>query len=281
MEFAPTSPIESTGGMDHVDKLKFWADRLEPSNAQDIPRSGSPHSIVGDDADIELDESHIELQKYQELLKGSSSVSWVCLCIGNSLRSTVHGRRSTEVINDLLLRNLPKKVLSRTRRPCLHLVVVMIDWNPLQYLKQQGYVGSPRDDLKSTLTVTGDASNAQITTCERYIEQTWQQSEVEIFSALQKMALSSAEPSILTFLLMYRAAQKRSIDVLRDDLVHIQPIAPQIQSVSVISHFVSFTDSLLCRKAIKVQLFSGDLVQDYASKAVTVKTDFSQIEDLH
>ena len=49
--------------------------------------------------------------------------------------------------------------------------VIFLEWNPASFVAQQGYEGP--NSILSALTLTGSASQAQMTTCCEYIRQTW------------------------------------------------------------------------------------------------------------
>lgn len=64
-------------------------------------------------------------------------------------------------------------------------VMLKTDWKPLTFLKMQ--FGSPRHmpRIGSLLSLTGTSLYAQVTSCEKYVEQTWDDGK-ELLSALQR-----------------------------------------------------------------------------------------------
>lgn len=68
------------------------------------------------------------------------------------------------------------------------------DWDPLYFIKQQGYKGP--DCLTRVLTLSGSANNTQMLPCRRYLRQTWPFAGEAVLEALVdwiKVA-SSASP---------------------------------------------------------------------------------------
>lgn len=52
-------------------------------------------------------------------------------------------------------------------------MVFQLDWDPLEFVKEQQYIESPDEALANAITLTGSCDDAQALTSLGYLSQTW------------------------------------------------------------------------------------------------------------
>ncbi len=69
-------------------------------------------------------------------------------------------------------------------------VIFEVDWDPLEFLKDQEYRNGTLQKLGEVIVITGTAIDAQATTCGQYMRQTWPLTGIETLERVQA-AISS------------------------------------------------------------------------------------------
>jgi hypothetical protein len=70
--------------------------------------------------------------------------------------------------------------------------VMRMAWDPRAFLEQQGYEGI--DNLRTAITISGSAAEAQLLSCESYVKQTWPLTGETVLEALTAATELEAEP---------------------------------------------------------------------------------------
>ena len=75
-----------------------------------------------------------------------------------------------------------------------------VDWDPMSFLKDQGFKGEFSEAVSTAITLTGSANTAQALTSSQYLQQTWPSSAPLVLENIQK-ALEKQEENRATGIL--------------------------------------------------------------------------------
>ena len=79
-----------------------------------------------------------------------------------------------EIMRQKIIRFLPspRKVSRKTSAEAVRMTY-KVQWDPLAFVKEQGYAGEVGRAIEIAITLTGSLKDAQALTCEQYLYQTW------------------------------------------------------------------------------------------------------------
>lgn len=112
-------------------------------------------------------------------LYNTPSFKWLIAAIEASCRLDYAGATAISSIKDILDSSLGLDAAEeialgiRPGEPSFlpRKVTLETNWDPLRFIKQQGYKGP--GCLPGVLTLSGTANNTQVLTCRQYLRQTW------------------------------------------------------------------------------------------------------------
>lgn len=117
-----------------------------------------------------------------EDIKNSVAYTWLLGALSAEATSMVVGTDARTQIRESILNFLwsqerkrgPKKFRPRARAQEHH-VLLVLDWDPIAFLKSEGWDGTKNAStvLGATLTLTGSSTDCQALTTEGYLVQTW------------------------------------------------------------------------------------------------------------
>ena len=155
------------------DKLSLWAQKAsddQPSRGQDEVEPEELPDIEPLEDEIDL----IDLSRYHSLITESSAFDWLVGSLQRELQlanSTVDGMMH---IRRRILQGLPTpRHVSRKQAVPSVKVTFTAPWDPVSFVEEQGYDTEVEDLLGKVITLTGSSEDAQATTCEQYLCQTW------------------------------------------------------------------------------------------------------------
>jgi hypothetical protein len=112
--------------------------------------------------------------QYRDLILQSPEYSWL---VANLQRELALTRAETDVMEDIkknILSALPSShKVSRKSPSTEYRATFELDWDPLSFVKEQGYVERGEDALERAITLTGTSNNAQALSSREYLSQTW------------------------------------------------------------------------------------------------------------
>jgi len=147
-------------------------------DVHDFNRASSS-GLVNKDPDEELEEepeesAMPELHAYQDFIFKSPAYEWLLATFRKELLLAPATPNYMGAIRREILHSLPSThKVSRKESPQAYTVTFRIKWDPLAFIKEQDYGGEPCEAVKTAITLTGSAADAQALTCGQYLRQTW------------------------------------------------------------------------------------------------------------
>lgn len=154
-------------------------DGADPNpDIHDLNRASSNGLIIKDpDEELEEEEQESampELYAYQDFIFKSPAYEWLLATLRKEFLLAPAKPNSMEAIRREILHSLPSShKVSRKKSPQAYKVAFRIKWDPLAFVKEQGYGEEPCEAVKTAITLTGSAGDAQALTCGQYLRQTW------------------------------------------------------------------------------------------------------------
>lgn len=155
------------------DKLSLWAQK-----ASEAKPEHEMHEMEGEELpDIESLEDEIDLNDfdwYQSRITESSAFDWLVGSLQRELQLANSATDGMMYIRKRMLQGLPTPChISRKQAVPSVQVAFTAPWDPISFIKEQGYDMETEDILGKVITLTGSSADVQATTCEQYLCQTW------------------------------------------------------------------------------------------------------------
>lgn len=173
-------------GMPLDEKWDLWNKHLEeqqdpipPSLCISEPTTDNTHTQEEQEEQAEQaeqdEESDMpELSVYQSFISNVASYEWLLSSLRRELLLAPAKPNIMEAIRNKILTSLPSSHrLSRRLSAEAYTVTYVVQWNPLDFLDEQGYQEEPGEALKGVITLTGSSEDAQALSCAQYLCQTW------------------------------------------------------------------------------------------------------------
>lgn len=150
--------------MDSMDATTFQT----TSTADDLPYNAE--ELRNEQADSSQILAH---EYYAEVLNSSEAYKWLLANLRRdiSLRQTEPDHQGQ--IRKQIIGALPRQRVSRRHSPPEYDVCVELAWDALGFFERQQYKESPHQVASQVIVLIGLAQDAQATTCEKYMMQTW------------------------------------------------------------------------------------------------------------
>ena len=156
------------------DKIAGWnVDGIEPPLAEDLLEE------LPDDS-----ESTISYAEALEFLVSSGPWKRLLAVITTSLILTSREGTCISGISKRVLLELSRLSRKPDSSDC-HNAKFQLEWDPVKFLSQC-YPGNPNQDLAGVIVIVGDEVDAQATSCENYMCQTWPITGVDALMAVQR-----------------------------------------------------------------------------------------------
>jgi hypothetical protein len=150
-----------------------------PNNIHDLNRA-SLNVLINKDPGEELEEEEQEesaipeLHAYQDFISKSPAYEWLLATLRKEFLLAPAEPNSMEAVRREILHSLPPShKVSRKKSPQACKVTFRIKWDPLAFVEEQDYGEEPSEAVKTAITLTGSANDAQALTCGQYLRQTW------------------------------------------------------------------------------------------------------------
>ncbi|KAL2824352.1 hypothetical protein BDW59DRAFT_162455 [Aspergillus cavernicola] len=165
-----TGSVSNRDQIPNQDAILCDAD-IHESSARD---SMSQHSDVGAEEGHEEGASTSQFLAYKDFISKAPAYEWLLATLRRELLLAPAEPNSMEAIRKSIVTSLPSSnKISRKTAAEAYIVTFVTDWNPLAFVKEQGYKEDPDEAVETTITLTGSANDAQALTCAQYLLQTW------------------------------------------------------------------------------------------------------------
>lgn len=163
-------------------------DTYETNIANSTDRNSSEESI-GDE--LETNTSYI--QAYNDLLLKSPAYEWLLANLNKEFILAPAEPNTMEIIRSQIIESLPSSNrVSRKRPPETYKMTFVLEWDPLEFVDEQGYQEEPQKAVRIAITLTGSATDAQALACSQYLRQTWPSTGEHVIQLIEKVILSRA-----------------------------------------------------------------------------------------
>lgn len=173
-------------GMPLEEKWDLWNKHLEeqqdpisPSTCIGEPPTGDTHAQEEQEEQAEQTEQDEasdmpELSTYRSFISNGASYEWLLSSLRRELFLVTAKPNIMKSIRKRIITSLPSSHKLSRRLPAeAYTVTYVVQWNPLDFLDEQGYQEEPGEALKGVITLTGSSEDAQALSCAQYLCQTW------------------------------------------------------------------------------------------------------------
>ncbi|KAJ5984630.1 hypothetical protein N7481_006729 [Penicillium waksmanii] len=185
-------------GMPLDEKWDLWNKHLEeqqdpitPSPCISEPTTGNTHTQEEQEEQAEQDEESDmpEFSAYKNFISNVASYEWLLSSLRRELFLAPAKPNIMEAIRKKIITSLPSSHrLSRRLSAEAYTVTYVVQWNPLDFLDEQGYQEEPGEALKGVITLTGSSEDAQALSCAQYLCQTWPSTGGHILQLIMDIA---------------------------------------------------------------------------------------------
>lgn len=128
-----------------------------------------------EEAEEENEEIHtLELLAYRDFIFKSSAYEWLLASLRREILLTPAEPNCMDTIRRKIIESLPKfHKFSRKQSTEAYKITFGIEWDPLAFIREQGYREVPDKAIEIAITLTGSAKDAQALSCAQYLCQTW------------------------------------------------------------------------------------------------------------
>jgi hypothetical protein len=157
------------------------------------------------DADEEPDLMPVDIQQYRQALHNSKAFPWLVSRIKRDIYTRGTDASTMESVSSMVMQELGKispeaytgsARISRWKKPESYSLIFHLDWNPVDFHKEQGYQGKPDQVIGRIITVTGDYRFAQVLSCQEYMERTWPITGVQTLDVIREAISRPTEDQI-------------------------------------------------------------------------------------
>jgi hypothetical protein len=115
-----------------------------------------------------------ELFTYRNFLFTTPAYEWLLSSLRRELFLAPAEPTFLQTIEQKILSSIPaSNKVSKKRSADSYVIYFKIEWDPLAFIKEQGYTEEPHEAIEIAITLTGCSKDAQALTCGQYMCQTW------------------------------------------------------------------------------------------------------------
>lgn len=176
--------------------LDGWFASSVGSNYENPPEETCETPLTNDfekSLENELEEDHElsvpGIEEYKHMIYTAPSYQWV---LGQLRREVLLSKpnkfNTMDGIRERILAAVPGKrhVSSKTASQAVHMTYT-VDWDLLAFLRGQEYDESADVAIAGAVTLTGSQADAQASSCQQYLDQTWPCTGSQTLMLIQKM----------------------------------------------------------------------------------------------
>ena len=177
--------IDDHDAMNYLDRVDLLSRVVNQPSRVDVTEQAG--LVTLQITEVEHEPERVNLENYRRLLLDSEAFERFLFAIRS--RNTLSGTDTTvrEVLRGQILKAIDsaskefrkttegylKPRISRWRRPNTYNLSLELDWDPIAFLRNEGYDGQPSQILGNIITLTGDEEASQALSCQEYMEQIW------------------------------------------------------------------------------------------------------------
>jgi hypothetical protein len=166
--------------------MNLWGKKLGDSECTDAD------DLMDQDSNEEMDEGESEensttqLIIYRDFIFQAPAYQWL---LGSLRREFLLHHAQPNCMN-AIRRNIlnylpPSNKVSRKKSSETYKVTFEVEWDPLEFVKEQLYEEEPDEAIEIAITLTGSINDAQALTCTQYLHQTWPSSGYHIMKLVK------------------------------------------------------------------------------------------------
>lgn len=155
------------------EKLSLWEHKASAAEPEHEMQEAEAEELPGVEAledEVDID----DLSRYQALITESSAFDWLIRSLQRELHLANSAAEGMLQIRRQMLQALPNsRHISRKHAVPSVQVTFTAPWDPVSFIEEQEYDPELDDILGKVITLTGSSADVQVTTCEKYLCQTW------------------------------------------------------------------------------------------------------------
>jgi hypothetical protein len=183
--------------------------------------------------------------KYQEFISKSPAYEWLLASLRQELLLISTHPNAREIIHEKILSILPSSSrISKRKSTAAINVTFRITWNPLNFVKAQGYKEKPDDVIERAITLTGSDKDAQALTCKEYLCQVWPSSGEDIVELVKNVVSSTPGQRHTCMSLSFCGELTSNTNLSLGDLSDGTKIVAWVQDLMLIVEALGTADSL-------------------------------------
>ncbi|KAK6356063.1 hypothetical protein TWF718_000437 [Orbilia javanica] len=137
------------------------------------------------------------INAYRDFINGAPAYGWLVERLRREILLAPAEPNHMLDIREQILKFLPApRKISKKQSAKPFNVMFVLEWDPLAFVREQGYLEGAGDAIERAITLTGSLADSQALTCAEYLRQTWPSGEQTI--QLIKDVLKSASGSTRT-----------------------------------------------------------------------------------
>lgn len=114
----------------------------------------------------------VDFQKCTTALETSEAYMWLLANLTSQLSLTRTGCAHRDRVRQSITQSIPSQQIRRFHPPDDCHITIVLEADILEFLKKN-YEGPPHKTIGQVIVLIGSETNAQATTCEQYMVQTW------------------------------------------------------------------------------------------------------------
>lgn len=154
-------------------------DHVPPDHEIHDFNEASVDDLMNQDSNEENEEENAEtnmpgLLAYRDFVFKAPAYEWLIASLRRECLLALAEPNTMEAIRRKIISSLPSShEVSRKKSAETYKMTFGVEWDPLAFVKEQGYREEPDEAVEIVITLTGSAKDAQALTCAQYLCQTW------------------------------------------------------------------------------------------------------------
>ncbi|KAL7918478.1 hypothetical protein ACQKWADRAFT_316483 [Trichoderma austrokoningii] len=167
--------------LDDLDEPEFYK---IPDVEEDAIQEDHPDQDYEEDGEA----SGFDLSAHRHLISESAAYRWLLVTLRRESQLESDSSSCMDAIKQAILSSLkPDYKISRSRSAEAFRTTFSIDWDPMQFFKEQRYREDIEDVIDKVITLTGSTKNAQALTSLQYLCQTWPTTGEHVLRLVKKV----------------------------------------------------------------------------------------------
>ncbi|KAJ5538344.1 purine and uridine phosphorylase [Penicillium frequentans] len=176
------------------DRMKLWYHTQERANNElqnEQNEADTGLEISGKVSVEDGDENIPEIAIYRKFISNSPAYKWLLGSIQREIALSPADPNAQDAIRAQILESIPLTwTMGRHDKPKIYQTTFTINWNPVAFVREQGYDQDNDGYLGKMITITGSRIDAQAMTSLQYIHQTWHSYGAQIIQIVEATLIS-------------------------------------------------------------------------------------------